>query len=649
MARIHILDEQTIDQIAAGEVVERPVSVVKELVENALDAGATEISVEILGGGTDLIRITDNGCGIPADQVRTAFFRHATSKIDTAEDLFALTSLGFRGEALSSIASVAKVELVTRTADAETGTRYVIEGGQEVALEECGAPEGTRFTVRDLFYNTPVRRGFLKSPQTEGSYIVTLMEQLSLSRPGISMRLSVDGKTKLQTSAAYRMKDVIYTLFGREVAAHLRAVDYTEKGQRVFGYIGEPVVNRGNRGGELCFVNGRFVKNALMMKAIEQAYHGLTMQHKFPVAILQLTLEPELVDVNVHPNKTEVRFRAEKDVFDVIYHAVREALFAKDLIPTEGEAPQPEKKTEEPAVKSEPAGKTETMPKTETVSKTEPALVQPAVQPAAPAEPIPQPEKVLTQPVLPEAVKIAPAPAVLPEKPPVIREIGDYRVDEDRRLLDRFLEKKPAQLDLFSEKLLAPGQEKQLRLIGQLFETYWLLEYGEWFLLADQHAVHEKILYERTMKNLAKKEATSQQVDPPLFLSLSGAQAETLRRYADAFANLGFEINHLGGRDYSLSAVPDNLFGLAAQDLFTGMLDELGEERLVPASMLDDKVALMSCKAAVKGNQKLSFAEAEALFRELMTLDNPYTCPHGRPTMIRMSRTEIEKKFKRIV
>ena len=653
MARIHILDEQTIDQIAAGEVVERPVSVVKELVENALDAGATDITVEILGGGIEMIRITDNGCGIPADQVRTAFFRHATSKIDTAEDLFALTSLGFRGEALSSIASVAKVELVTRAAEEETGTRYVIEGGVEITQEECGAPAGTRFTVRDLFFNTPVRRGFLKSPQTEGSYIVTLMEQLSLSRPGIAMRLSVDGKNKLQTSGTYRMKDVIYTLFGREVAAHLRPVDYTEKGQRVQGYIGEPEINRGNRGGELCFVNGRFVKSPLMMKAIEQAYHGLTMQHKFPVAVLQLTLEPELVDVNVHPNKTEVRFRAEKDVFDVIYHAVREALYAKDLIPTEGAKPAPAEEKPQVEASSKPYLPEQVQQAEGAGAPQTPASCHPErAQRAEGSRPVQTPPPANGS----DAIYRQESSRQTFGETSQLREVVDYRVDEDRRLLDRLLEQhaaqakeKAQQLNLFEEKILAPEKEKNFRLIGQVFDTYWLLEYENWFLLADQHAVHEKILYERTMKNLASKEATSQQLDPPLFLSLSGAQAETLRRYEDAFANLGFEINPLGGRAYSVSAVPDNLFNLAAQDLFISMLDELGEERMVPASMLDAKVALMSCKAAVKGNQKLSFEEAEALLKELLTLDNPYTCPHGRPTMIRMSKTDLEKKFKRIV
>ena len=639
LSHIHILDEQTIDQIAAGEVVERPVSVVKELVENALDAGADSISVEIEGGGMDLIRITDNGRGIPADQVQLAFFRHATSKIETARDLFSITSLGFRDEALSSISSVARVDVVTRTADSLSGWHYVIEGGTELISEEAGAPLGTCFTVRDLFYNTPVRRGFMKSPQTEASYIVTLMEHLSLSRPGAAMRLTVEGKLRLQTSGSYSLKDIIYSLFCREVAAHLRPVDLEKDGMRVEGYAGEPSINRGNRGGELLFVNGRFVKSPLLMKAIEQAYHGLAMQHKFPVAVLRLTMPPELVDVNVHPQKTEVRFRDEKIVFDLVYRGVRDALFARDLIP------EPEKDEE---------------------AKTE--------KRATAAD----------SPVRPEAPR--PAVSYTPPRPETFRETVDYRVDADRRLLDQILAapgpsvpasspaapptppaapetrtpdlsaapapvpvESPVQATLFEEKILSPEKESSFRLIGQVFDTYWLMEYGGWFLLADQHAVHEKILYERTMRSLKDKQATTQQLMPPLVLSLSAAQQEVLRRFESSFTALGFEIESLGGREIRLDGVPDNLFSLSAKDLFLDMLDELAEERVTAPSMIDEKVALMSCKAAVKGNDPLAHEEAEALLKELLKLENPYTCPHGRPTMIRMSKTDLEKKFKRIV
>ena len=623
MASIHILDEQTIDQIAAGEVVERPVSVVKELVENALDAGASAVSVEIEGGGMDLIRITDNGKGIPAEQVPLAFFRHATSKINTAEDLFAVSTLGFRGEALSSIASVARVDLVTRTADTLSAWHYVIEGGEELLSEETGAPLGTCFTVRDLFFNTPVRRGFMKSPATETAYIVSLMEQLALSRPGVAMSVKAEGKLRLQTSGSYGLKDIIYSLLGREVASHLREVSGAGDGMEVKGYAGEPSVNRGNRNGELLFVNGRYVKSPLLMKAIEQAYHGLVMQHKFPVAVLQLRLEPELVDVNVHPQKTEVRFRNEKAVFELIYRAVRDALFSRDLIPeTEKDGAEAEVKT-------------------------------------IPAKPIETVSDSLSSSGNGEWHGAGPGEGDL--KSTSLRETTDYRVEADRRMLEEILqaaplpeEEKPnppapVQTSLFEEKILEQSKEAGFRLIGQVFDTYWLIEYGSWFLLADQHAIHEKILYERTMRSLKEKMATTQQLLPPLVLSLTALQQETLERFRESFSALGFEMESMGGREIRLDGVPDNLFSLSGKELFLEMLDELSEERMTGSRMIDDKVALMSCKAAVKGNNSLSREEAEALLKELLQLENPYTCPHGRPTMIRMSKMDLEKKFKRIV
>ena len=633
MASIHILDEQTIDQIAAGEVVERPVSVVKELVENALDAGATAVSVEIEGGGMDLIRITDNGRGIPAEQVPLAFFRHATSKINTAEDLFAVSTLGFRGEALSSIASVARVDLVTRTADSLSAWHYVIEGGEELLSEEVGAPPGTCFTVRDLFFNTPVRRGFMKSPATETSYIVTLMEHLAFSRPGVAMSVKAEGKMRLQTSGSYGLKDIIYSLLGRETASHLREVSAAGDGMEVKGFVGEPFVNRGNRNGELLFVNGRYVKSPLLMKAIEQAYHGLVMQHKFPVAVLQLQMEPELVDVNVHPQKTEVRFRDEKMVFNLIYRAVRDALFSRDLIP----------ETEKIYAEAGP--------------QTIPAKPQ-----TIPAKPVETATDSLPSPGSGEDNSLpSPGNGEGDLKSTSLRESSDYRVEADRRLLEEILQAAPlpeeektsppapVQTSLFEERILEQSKEAGFRLIGQVFDTYWLLEYGPWFLLADQHAMHEKVLYERTLRSLKDKQATTQQLMPPLVMTLSASQQEVLIRFQDSFAALGFEMESLGGREIRLDGLPDNLFSLSGKELFLEMLDELAEERVTAPDMIDEKVALMSCKAAVKGNHTLSRAEAEALLKELLQLENPYTCPHGRPTMIRMSKTDLEKKFKRIV
>lgn len=613
MPDIHLLDEQTIDQIAAGEVIERPFSVVKELVENALDAGADTISVELKGGGLDLIRVTDNGCGIKADQIRLAFFRHATSKIDTARDLFSIRSMGFRGEALSSIASVARVELVSRTPDSEAGFRYQIEGGVEKEAEACAAPLGTRISVRDLFFNTPVRRNFLKSAQTETSYVVTLMEQLALSRTGISMRLVTDDKLRFQTGSQYSLKDVIYLIYGRDTAAHMRPVEFESADMQLTGYVGEPSLNRGSRSGQLFFVNGRAVKNAMMMKALEQAYHGLTMQHKFPVGVLRVEMDPAQVDVNVHPQKSEVRFRSEKEVFDLIYRGVRDALFAQDLIP-DLEAPQP-------AVPAESAEKP-----------------QQPVPSAAFTEAFIRPQKRMEETVHFPAVPVSQEKSVTPAAP-VVSAPAAPPVKEAAPA--------PRQQNLFEEKILQPEKLGSFRLIGQVFDTYWLMEYEGWFLLADQHAVHEKILYERSMKALASREATSQQLMPPLILTLTGAGQETLRRYEDSFRRLGFEIESLGGREIRIDAVPDNLFSLSSRELFLSMLEELGEERVTAPRMLDEKLALMSCKAAVKGNDPLSFPEAESLLKELLTLENPYTCPHGRPTLVRFSKGELEKMFKR--
>lgn len=735
MAEIRILDSYTIDQIAAGEVIERPASVVKELVENALDAGADRITVELRGGGTELIRVSDNGCGIPADQVAAAFARHATSKIVSAEDLFALTTLGFRGEALSSIASVARVELITRTAEADHAVRYVIEGGKELSSGPVGAPQGTTFYVRDLFFNTPVRRKFLKSAASESAYVSALMEQLCLSRPGISMQLIVNGQSKLLTTGSYRMKDILYTIYGRETAGLMRPVHYEENGIRAEGYTGLPSLSRGSRSGELTFLNGRSIKSPLLIKAIEQAYHGLTMQHKFPAAVLHLHMDPSLVDVNVHPAKTEVRFRREKDVFDTVFHAVRETLFAGDLIPEVSGEPVSGKQTEtggspaerpDAAAEMRPEGPADRDLPAET--KTAEAAEKPAAGTAAQATGATGGK--------------SPSPYLSPGPAASFREIFSYRTEADRRLLEELLAaeksapkegaggaggqkqrgkedeaaipeeeffnpapnllaasrtaqaqtaparcaapetppaaEKPsaaipdgpgispetvsatvpdgpgpspetAQSDLFASRILTPSQRGRFRLIGQLFETYWLMEYEDQFLLCDQHAVHEKILYERTMRSLSQRENTSQLLSPPLLLTLGGQQEETLQRIRPSLERLGFEIGEMGGRQYGVSAVPGNLFGLDPRALLTGLLDEMSEERQAPPSAIDAKVALMSCKAAVKGSTRLSAEEAEALLGELMTLENPYTCPHGRPTMIRMSRKELEKKFRRIV
>ncbi|MGN8800421.1 DNA mismatch repair endonuclease MutL [Candidatus Merdisoma sp. HCP28S3_D10] len=623
MADIQVLDQKTIDQIAAGEVIERPSSVVKELVENSIDAGATAVTVEIRDGGTSFIRVTDNGSGIDRDQVSVAFLRHSTSKIRAVEDLFHVVSLGFRGEALSSIASIAMVELITKTREADAGVRYVIEGGVEKKLEEMAAPEGTTFLVRSLFYNTPARRKFLKSPMTEAGYISDLMERLALSHPDISFQFINNGQTKLHTSGNHSLKDVIYHIYGREIAANLAEIDAVQGPVHMTGFIGKPVISRGNRAYENYFINGRYIKSNVIARGIEEGYRTFLMQHKYPFTALHFAIDGDLLDVNVHPTKMELRFSNQEQLYRFVKDTVHQGLMGRELIP-EVELP-----------KAEP-------PKAES-QEDKPPQEKPIAPPPAPTPQERNLEYFMTQmkkrvnaeyeekKAAPER-KAKPEPEQKPEqKPELLREEGAY------------------QLDLFEHRLLNPKTKSDIILIGQLFDTYWLVQFEDKFYLIDQHAAHEKVLYERTVKALEKKEIISQMVSPPLILTLNMQEAARLMEYQDYFKELGFEIEPFGGKEYAVSAVPANLYGLAEQDLFRELLDNLEYAGGKNTEMILDKIASMSCKAAVKGNQRLSTAEARELIEELLTLDNPYNCPHGRPTIIAMTKQEIEKKFKRIV
>ena len=661
MANIQVLDQNTINQIAAGEVIERPASVVKELLENAVDAKSTAVTVEIRDGGLSMIRVTDNGCGIPKEEIPLAFLRHATSKIRTVEDLFTVASLGFRGEALSSIASVAQVELITKTTGSMSGSRYQIEGGEEIALEEVGAPEGTTFIARNLFYNTPARRKFLKTPMTEGAQVADLVEKIALSHPEISIRLIQNGQSKLHTSGNHNLKDIIYTIFGREIAANLIAVQSGAEPVKVEGFIGKPLIARGNRNYENYFINGRYIKSSLINKAIEDAYKPFMMQHKYPFTMLQFTIEPEFLDVNVHPAKMELRFRDGEMVYRMVYHTISMALSQKELIPQvelpgggqesanaqarglkpvviKENRPEPFEKrrlqTEsliKSAATSELSGEPETSAYTERVSKTAfPAIADmPAVygrQPASAgmADAAEQPET-LRMPETPKAPE-ASGPLELPEQEP------------------------PKQLDLFEEKLLTKQARNEHVLIGQLFDTYWLVQFHDNLYIIDQHAAHEKVLYEKTMASLKKREYTSQMINPPIILTLSGNEELMLKKYMEHFTAVGFEIEHFGGKEYAVRAVPANLFSIAKKELLMEMIDGLtdGVDQGTP-DIINEKIASMSCKAAVKGNHAMSAAEADSLIDELLELENPYACPHGRPTIITMSKYELEKKFKRIV
>lgn len=641
MPHITVLDQSTINKIAAGEVIERPSSVVKELLENAIDAQATAVTVEIRDGGISYIRVTDNGCGIPKEEVPLAFLRHSTSKIKSVEDLFMVSSLGFRGEALSSIASVAQVELITKTSEQLSGTRYQIEGGVERSYEEVGAPDGTTFLVRNLFYNTPARQKFLKTAQTEGSHVAALVEKIAMSHPDISIRFIQNNQNRLHTSGNHNLKDIIYTVFGREIAANLLPVESEQEVLQVHGFAGKPVIARSNRSFENYYINGRYVKSGLIGKAIEDAYKPFMMQHKYPFVLLHISIEPEYLDVNVHPTKMELRFRNGEQVYQMLFQAISQALSHKELIPQVDLVKREEEKALEEAQKRAPhpepfevkrqaaivqkPGESRTMqPKGSPIYKSEAVYGKIAESRAEPE---------------PEIQAVAPVESQKPEqKQPKQEQKATGQAEQ------------PQQLDLFEEKLLEPRNRIRHKLIGQLFDTYWLVEFNEHLYIIDQHAAHEKVLYEKTMRTLKTREFTSQMLNPPIILTIGSTEEVLLKKYMKYFQEIGFEIEPFGGREYAVRAVPDNLFSVAKKELLMEMIDDLSEDAGArTADMIHDRVATMSCKAAVKGNNHLSFAEADHLIDELLNLDNPYACPHGRPTIISMSKYELEKKFKRIV
>lgn len=618
MPNIAILNQETIDKIAAGEVVERPCSVVKELVENAIDAGSTAITVEIKEGGISFIRITDNGCGIERDQVAVAFYRHSTSKIRSAEDLLTVKSLGFRGEALSSISAVARVELITKTYDELTGTRYVIEGSKELSNEEIGAPDGTTFIVKDLFYNVPARRKFLKTAQTEGSYISDMVEKLALSHPDISFKFINNNQTKLHTSGNGNRKDIIYHIFGREISSSLLEVKHECEYFKVEGFIGKPVITRGNRNYENYFINGRYVKSNILSRAIEEAYKSFLMQHQYPFTVLYFTFFSEL-DVNVHPTKMELRFDNNNEIYVELCDTIYAILSRKEMIP-------------EVPVDSTPAPK---------------KIVHEY------KEPIPEPfEKRRIN-----EVRAAESRSVYGQS--VTSAVKDYSaIETAAKTPETSTAYKPAQvvtgtqqtLGDYDKVFLTESAKKQFSIIGQLFKTYWLIEFEDKLYIIDQHAAHEKVLYEKTMARLANKDFTSQRISPPIVMTLDARESEMLEKYRPQIEQFGYEVEHFGGKEYMISAIPDNLFNIDMKDLFIEMLDDFSNAtgRQTP-DIITEKVASMSCKAAVKGNDKLTLPEINKLIDELLSLDNPYNCPHGRPTIISMSKYEIEKKFKRIV
>ena len=645
---IRLLDQNTIDQIAAGEVVERPASIVKELVENAIDAGATLISCEISEGGISLIRVTDNGCGIPEEDVPRAFLRHATSKIQSASDLSHIVSLGFRGEALSSIASVAEVEMITKSAGSDCGFLYRMEGGREIAARPTGAPDGTTIYVRNLFYNTPARRKFLRTPATEAGHIQDLMTQMALSHPEIGFTFINNSMNRLQTAGTGNLEDVIVSIYGRGVGKQLIPVEYESPSMKISGFAGTPDLARGNRKFEHYFMNGRYFQDAVFAKAIEDAYRPYLMQHKYPFVVLHAQMDTEKIDVNVHPGKLELRFQNRSEVYKNIMDALSEALAHREMIP-EVTLAGPDKKTASPL--NGPVSSSEIPEQGHVLHETAHAYT--AAVPAYKKSDVPAGEEEAKQYFLEQMRKRVEAyhhmkEDTIPELSHISPEKQTLRTEEPVR--EGPAPEKPAetgeQLSLFNE-----AARKDYRLIGQLFNTYWIIEYRDRMLLIDQHAAHEKVLYERILKRLHTEGPLSQRIAPPVILPLSLTEKTLLAENMDVFTRVGFEIEHFEGNDYALRAVPSMLEGIADKELFTEMLDDLDADMKSGryAESLDLKIATMACKAAVKGRQKLSGQEAEALLDELLSLDNPYNCPHGRPTMIVMSQYEIEKKFKRIV
>lgn len=668
MPEIQLLDQATINQIAAGEVIDRPSSVVKELLENAIDAKATAITVEIKDGGISFIRITDNGCGIEKDQVRKAFLRHATSKLHTIDDLLNIGSLGFRGEALSSIAAIAQVELISKPPEAMLGISYQIEDGEEKSLTQIGAPDGTTILVRNLFYHVPARKKFLKTAATEGNYINQLMENMAMLRPDISMRFINGGQNKLYTSGNGRLKDLIYTIYGREISSNVLEINYECPLFTLTGYIGKPIISRGNRTFENYYINGRFVKSRLIAAAIEQAYKPFMMQHRYPFTVLHIKIKPELIDVNVHPAKMEVRFQQENEIYELLAGAIENTLRGKEFIPDVSDDGKAEKKVQEkqklpepfeqrrlqamkeiiPPPPAEHKTQNEQKPSAEHKTQSEQKLPRNEEQPkvlSKLSEPVCEYKAEKKQTIKDSDSKWESASGIHKRIGQDVSQTVNQMPTQPEQKLE-----KTEQQTLFTEPLLSEKARIHHRLIGQLFDTYWLIQYGNQLYIMDQHAAHEKVNYERLMEAYRKKERITQFVSPPMVISLTRAEEAILEEFKSEFERIGFTIEPYGGREYAISEIPANLYGINEKDLFLEMLSDL-EDRgsMQPSELIASKLASMSCKAAIKGGQKISFQEADALVSQLLTLENPYACPHGRPTIITMTKYELEKKFKRIV
>ncbi len=668
MAEIHVLDDATIDKIAAGEVVERPASVVKELVENAMDAGANAITVEIKDGGIEFIRVTDNGSGIEHNQLRNAFLRHATSKISSVVDLMRLHSMGFRGEALSSIAAVAKVEIVTKTKENMTGTRLCLEGAKEISFEEVGAPDGTTFIVRNLFFNTPVRRKFLKTAMTEASYVTDLLEHMALSRPEISFKYVINNQTKFYTNGDGDLKAIIYRIFGRDIANEMVEFQAVDENIVLEGFLGKPTLNRANRNFENYFVNRRYIKSKVISKAIEEGYQSYMMQHRYPFCVVHITVPPESVDVNVHPTKMEVRFSDQNSLYKLIAENVADFLSQQEMIPDAILEPEKKEKKNKKTAKIEAPEPFER--KRRTAEQTSGAFLDDfshMIKEESGYHSLC--ESNYNHNEMQKDSQISDEDSFFVdnrEKDAGIGQLKQNRMvgkilggppkEASAKNLgviknkDHIIVEKPEQLNFFDEKILTREARQEYRIVGQVFDTYWIIEYRDKMLMIDQHAAHEKVKYEQILTKVEHNEIYTQTLTPPVVISITPKEVALINQYAQYFKELGFEIEDFGMNAFAIRGVPIDLFGYNIKELFEEILVQMSESpvRGVP-QIIREKIASMACKAAVKGNNSLTYEEADKLIEQLLELENPYNCPHGRPTIISMSKHEIEKKFKRIV
>jgi DNA mismatch repair protein MutL len=658
MSGIRLLDQNTINKIAAGEVVERPASVVKELVENSIDANASAITVEIKEGGISFIRITDNGVGISKEDIQTAFIRHSTSKIKNIEDLLTVSSLGFRGEALASIAAVSQVEVITKTYDDITGIRYVIEGGKEISNEEIGCPEGTTIIIKNLFYNTPARRKFLKKPATEGSYISELINKLALGNIGISFKFIYNNTIKLHTSGNNILKDCIFSIYGKDIAKSIIPITINNDKFKISGFIGKPQINRANRNYENYYINGRYIKSKLVMKAIEEGYKTKIMVHKYPFTAFNINIDQELIDVNVHPTKMEVRFNNEEIVYDSINKGIYEALRNIDLIPEVSLNNKNTKETKKEVLKDipEPFEKNRLSnikinnikeEKNRYDNKNNIVKEKPQMQESG----------ILNNYNKNNIVDRETNNSTIPRTFVNNSEIMNKKVintlnaqkekqDTNKKVINQ---DKNEQIELLDSSLLDNKTVKNHKVIGQLFNTYWIIELENKFYMIDQHAAHERVLYEKLLSKLNNSEVMSQGLLQPIIIQVSIREKQLITDYMQVFDELGFEIEEFGKDAYAIRSVPYIFSKSLSEEQFIEILDNLDEHYdSNKYEIIRHDIATMACKAAVKAHDKMSVLEYHKLFDELLELENPYTCPHGRPTIISMTRYELEKKFKRI-